>query len=233
MVKIFICHYTPLVERRDSLQAQLDEYGLTNVEWVTEKDLVGLDLKDYYDGSEERLKKRNETAFKSFNYGSQPQLTKACTELTTQHVLAYKRIVEQDLQSAVVFEDDVILGKNFAARLEQYMEELPSDWDIFYFGGGHSSSLRSKMSFSERIRCWRGKQHVFRRENRQSRWTDSYLVNRKAAETLLTTVIPFSYPIDWELNYQQAIHEMNIYWGEPTISKQGSGRGVYESSLRE
>jgi GR25 family glycosyltransferase involved in LPS biosynthesis len=233
MVKIFICHYTPLVERRTFLQSQLDQCGLTNVEWVTEKDLAGLDLSTYYDGSDETLKKRNETTFKAFNYGDQPQLTTACTELTTQHVLAYKRIIDQDLESGIVFEDDTILAKDFNTKIEQYMQELPDDWDIFYFGSGHSSSLRSKMTLTERIRCWRGNQHVFRRENRQSRWTDSYAVSRKAAETLMPTIIPFSYPIDWELNYQQAIHEMNVYWGEPTISKQGSGQGFYESSLRE
>lgn len=230
-MKIFVCHYTPLTQRRETLQKQLDRFGLTDVEWITEADAQDLDLDAWYDGSQEAFAERHRTAFRAFGYGEYSPLTRPCVELTAQHILAQKRLADQELDSAVVFEDDVVLGEDFADRLARYVDELPADWDMFYFGAGHSGALRSRMSLRDRVLYWRGRKHVFPRHNRQSRWTDSYMVRRKAAETMLTTIVPFQFAIDWELNYQQTIHELNVYWAEPPLSEQGSGRGYYASSL--
>jgi GR25 family glycosyltransferase involved in LPS biosynthesis len=47
--------------------------------------------------------------------------------------LAYKKFLESDYDTLVLFEDDILMSKNFKDVVETYMWELPSDWDFFSF----------------------------------------------------------------------------------------------------
>lgn len=230
-MKAFVCHYTKLTERKKYLENKLPALGFTDVEWVTENDILNYNMDDVYDSSPEALVKRNATAFARFGTKKQKTLTKPLIEITLQHFEAYRRIVDQKLPMAVVFEDDVLFKKTFSDRFNRYIEELPDDWDIFYFGrgcGGH----HAPMSVSERFSNLLGKKHVFKNKECRSRFSDSYVITAKAAEMILSQCFPFHMPIDWELNYLQSSMAMNIYWSEPTITYQGSKSGAYSSSLK-
>lgn len=230
-MKAFVCHYTKLAERKKYLENKLPALGFTDVEWVTENDILNYNMDDVYDSSPEALIKRNATAFARFGTTKQKPLTKPLIEITLQHFEAYRRIVDQKLSMAVVFEDDVLFKKTFSDRFNRYIEELPDDWDIFYFGrgcGGH----HAPMSISERFSNLLGNKHVFKNKECRSRFSDSYVITAKAAEMIFSQCFPFHMPIDWELNYLQSSMAMNIYWSEPTITYQGSKSGAYSSSLK-
>jgi len=230
-MKAFVCHYTKLAERKKYLESKLPALGFTDVEWVTENDILNYNMDDVYDSSPEALVKRNATAFARFGTKKQKPLTRPLIEITLQHFEAYRRIVDQKLPMAVVFEDDVLFKKTFSDRFNRYIEELPEDWDIFYFGrgcGGH----HAPMTISERFSNLLGKKHVFKNKECRSRFSDSYVITSKAAEMILSQCFPFHMPIDWELNYLQSSMSMNIYWSEPTITYQGSKSGAYSSSLK-
>lgn len=230
-MKAFVCHYTKLADRKKYLENKLPSLGFTDVEWVTENDILDYNIDDVYDSSPAALAKRNATAFARFGTKKQKPLTKALIEITLQHFEAHRRIVEQKLPMAVVFEDDVLFKKTFSDRFNRYIEELPEDWHIFYFGrgcGGH----HAPMSISERFSNLFGKKHVFKNKECRSRFSDSYVITAPAAEMLLARCFPFHMPIDWELNYLQSSMNMNIYWSEPTITYQGSKSGAYSSSLK-
>ena len=49
---------------------------------------------------------------------------------------------------------------------------------------------------------------------------------------VLDTIIPFTFPIDFELNYQLSLHDMNVYWWEPPIVQQGSQCGLHRSAIQ-
>jgi len=38
--------------------------------------------------------------------------------------------------------------------------------------------------------------------------------------------------IDFELNYQMCSHQMNVYWWEPPIVKQGSQCGLFKTEIQ-
>lgn len=230
-MKAFVCHYTKLSDRKKYLDSKLPSLGFTDVEWVTENDIQTYNIDKVYDSSPNALAKRNETAFVHFGTKKQRPLKKAEIEITLQHFEAYRRIVDQKLPMAVVFEDDVLFKKTFTDRFHRYIEELPDDWDILYFGrgcGGHYAP----MSISERFNNLFGKKHVFKNKECRSRFSDSYVITAQAAEMILAQCFPFHMPIDWELNYLQSSMGMNIYWSEPTITYQGSKSGAYSSSLK-
>ena len=46
---------------------------------------------------------------------------------------AYKRFLESEYDTLILFEDDILISKNFKSVLEMYVRELPTDWDFFSF----------------------------------------------------------------------------------------------------
>ena len=155
---------------------------------------------------------------------SYKKLTKGEIGITLQHIHVYKRIVDENLSNCIIFEDDVILKENYRENITKCMKILPKDFDIFYFGQG--CFPEEKFDENEVKEKYMDEPFIlFKKENKQSRFSDSYLISKKAAEKLLETIIPFCLPIDWELNYQQFIHNMNIYSLTKPLTLSAVGRG--------
>lgn len=57
-----------------------------------------------------------------------------CT-LSHLFVLEYAR--DNNLESILIFEDDVEFAENFNEIFNQAIDELPKDWHMLYFGGNH------------------------------------------------------------------------------------------------
>jgi GR25 family glycosyltransferase involved in LPS biosynthesis len=229
--KIFICHYSKLKNRRQGMLRQKEQYHFCDIEWITEEVVKEYNIHEYYNSSAEFFDRRLASDFGKQYHLSYQKLTRGEIEITLQHIHTYRKMVEENLSRCIIFEDDVVLKENYSGNLARCLHLLPKDFDIFYFGQG----CFQEQEFDEKEvkETYRDPPFtVFRKENRQSRYSDSYLISRKAAEKLLDTMIPFCFPIDWELNYQQFIHDMNIYWVYPTLTYQGSGFGLYKSNLK-
>lgn len=230
-IPFFVVHYTLLTDRRKHLEHQLAEYRIGQVEWITEKDIAHYDLAAVYDASAERFKSRMKTSFRDLKYGEYRELKKNEIEVTVQHIEAYRRILKGSIPHAVILEDDVVFERDFLSRLGSYVRQLPEDYDVFYFGAGRGP-LHVERSFREKVLGALHRKNVFRRENYQSRYADSYLISLKAVAQIVPQMATFQLPIDWEMNYVQTKLRMNIYWAEPTLSHQGSASGKFKSGLR-
>ena len=230
-VPFFVVHYTPLADRRRHLEQQLTEHHVEKVEWVTERDIAHYDLAAMYDASAERFRRRMDTPFGDLKYGQYRMLSRNEIEVTAQHIEAYRRILSRDIPHAVVLEDDVVLERRFLKRLGRYVRQLPEDYDLLYFGAGGRVALHVATSAWEKMLGALYRKNVFRRENYQSRYADSYLISRKAVTRIVPQMTTFQFPIDWEMNYVQTKLRMNVYWAEPTLSRQGSASGRFESGL--
>ena len=230
-MKAFICHYSPLKDRRRYLVSILPGLGFPEVEWITEKNIGHYDRSAVYDASPRALALRNSTVFSKFGMKYQRPLSEAEIEITLQHFECYSRICQQGIERAAIFEDDVRFKKNFSRFFNRFVKELPKDFDVFYFGKG-CGHHRSPMTVSDWIQNILWKKYVFRNEECRSRFTDSYVVSAAAAKKILDHCFPFHLPIDWELNYLQSSLAMKIYWSEPTLTFQGSKYGYYKSNLK-
>jgi len=60
------------------------------------------------------------------------------------HITLWKTLRNWEEDIAIIFEDDVIIPKNFWILVKQYMKQLPKDWDMFFLGG--TSVIGSKYS---------------------------------------------------------------------------------------
>jgi GR25 family glycosyltransferase involved in LPS biosynthesis len=47
--------------------------------------------------------------------------------------LAYKKFLETDYDTLIIFEDDILVSKNFREIVTMYMQELMPIWDFFSF----------------------------------------------------------------------------------------------------
>ena len=227
----FVIHYTPLADRREHLERQLARHGISDAEWITEKDITHYDLAAVYDASAERFQRRMKTSFGGLKYGEYRPLKRSEIEVTVQHIEAYRRILTRRIPHAVILEDDVVLVRGFLRRLGLYVRQLPDDYDVLYFGEGRGFH-HAERTFREKVLGVLHRRNVFRRENYQSRFADSYLISQRAIARIVPEMTTFQFPIDWEMNYVQTILKMKVYWAEPTLSHQGSATGKFKSGLR-
>lgn len=52
------------------------------------------------------------------------------------HREIWKKLIENDYDKVIIFEDDIAPGEDFKKMLNEYLNDLPDDWDIAYLGVG-------------------------------------------------------------------------------------------------
>lgn len=77
-----------------------------------------------------------------------------CTDSTIGCALSHKKawntIYESGVPYGIILEDDVIFSDNVMEKINEYMNQLPDDWDIVYLGC-HGACNRDKYSIIETI----------------------------------------------------------------------------------
>jgi len=213
MLKIFVLHYSKLVERKENILKQFNKYNITNYEFIELFDV-------------EKIKNNYHLKFQKISIGS--------VSLLLKHIYAYKQIID-NYDEALILEDDIILCDDFMNKLNLYLTQLPKDYDMLFLGDGCDLHIPNNQLVKDIYiykKChyptiWGG--------NGVSRCSDSYIVNKKCAIQLyeyfnLNKII--NLPIDWWINESSSYNNFNVYWAEPTIITQGSRNGVFQQSYK-
>ena len=151
--------------------------------------------------------------------------------LILKHMHIYEIMIKENIPEVIVFEDDVTLNENFDIKFTNYYKQLPHDWDIFYFGSGWNLHVPNKvvnenggnvfLKGNNGIGLWSPevKDDGWPVCGGSTRCTDSYLINKKAAEKILKyyRAYKFNFPLDLNLNMCYRTLNFKSYWGEPTI----------------
>ena len=135
-----------------------------------------------------------------------------------------ERVCWQTHQTSLILEDDVVLCDNFEHFFNLFLQQTPDDWDFIFIGSGCNLRIDPHKV--------KQNQTAYKKAHPASKCTDSYCIKNTSAEKILNTIIPFSLPMDWELNYQMLLHDMNVYWWEPPLVIQGSQNGLYNSAIQ-
>jgi GR25 family glycosyltransferase involved in LPS biosynthesis len=207
--KVYMTHFKPLVDRKTRIQDHI-EFDLM---WMEDEP-----TEQYWTYSEEEWRKRAGAM-------GHRRLRVSEISLAHKHIEAYKDIVTNQHPTSLVLEDDVVLCNNFEQHFNLFLSQTPDDWDFIYIGSG--CNLRVDWCAVD------PNQPAYKKRHPASKCTDSYCITQVAAQKILNTIIPFSLPIDWELNYQMGLHDMNVYWWEPPLVRQGSQCGLYNSKIQE
>lgn len=69
-------------------------------------------------------------------------ITKSEWGCAESHIRVWKDIIYNGYETALVFEDDVVLAPDFVSKLNQVMSDLPPDWDFVNIGACPQLSIR-------------------------------------------------------------------------------------------
>ena len=143
--------------------------------------------------------------------------------------LGVDHALTHQFKNVLFFESDVFLRDDFNSRFGDLMKLLKGvEWDYVSLsdGVGTHAIRDDKMNsvFAPVAICKPPHQYPFR-------CTDSMLFRVEFLRKIRRTAFPFRECLDWELNYQLAIHNGIALWVEPHLVEQGSLKGRMISSL--
>lgn len=213
-IKIYVLHYSKLVDRKANILQQFNAQGITNYEFI-----------EKYDKDEITDAQRN-----IFDINYRPM---SFMSLHLKHIYAYKLVAEND-ERALILEDDVILCERFIEKLNNYMTQLPEIFDMVFIGDGCHFHIEPHKLIPNKNIYEKGLYPTSWGGDGVSRCSDSYLISKKCAITLcdyLKKSDKITLPPDWWINIAARDNDFKVYWAEPTITTQGTQTGLFKSSI--
>lgn len=212
-MKIFVLHYSKLVNRKKHMLEQFKKQGIIDYEFIEKYD-------------KEDLQDSDMLLFDKC-------MKKSMMSLINKHFYAYKLILE-NFESALILEDDVILNDNFIEKLNKYMLQLPENFDMLFIGDGCNLHIeKDKLIQNKNVyeKCLYSSNYGY---DGLTRCSDSYIISKNCANKLCEYIknlkCEINVPSDWWLNIAAKDNNFNVYWAEPTIVTQGSQTGKFQSS---
>lgn len=211
-MKTFVIHPTRLTERGEHIDNMLHHIGL-EYEYVNEGD------------DEVQIRKYLEAYLQN---GQEEMLRKVPRSLCTiSHFLAYERIVSDNLDGALVLEDDIILDKNFKnlfnQSIEEYLQHYQNQKIIISYED-------SPLWFVPRSQREKGRMLY---PGSRDRLSGAYFINRNGAKAVLERLQTKKCDRAIDLFHYQLIEEkvIDYLWCHPTIATQGTATGAFATSL--
>lgn len=147
----------------------------------------------------------------------------AAVSCAYKHLLACERIIEEDLDGALILEDDIVLKPDFKEVFAKSLEELPEEPAIISYED-------TRLRFVPRSKRIKGK--VLYRGDRD-RFTGALYINRAGANAILADAVEnkLDRPIDHYHRHLLDKGAVGYYWTEPCVASQGSFNGLFGSSI--
>jgi GR25 family glycosyltransferase involved in LPS biosynthesis len=225
-MKVYICHYEILTERKSYLDENLTKY-FNNIEFVYGVSRDKIPSEEYSKFSntqnslDERLKYIN--CPNDYNIFLDSEKTVIANFLT--HIEIWKKILESGDDYALVLEDDALLSDDFQVLWEKLINEMPDHFDIMYLHEGCGFSIINKLNITPTDKIW------YDCHLKESRTCCSYLISKSFCKKLLENIYPIFLGVDFELNYLQKKLNSSVYWSYPVLFSEGSS-STYSSSHR-
>jgi GR25 family glycosyltransferase involved in LPS biosynthesis len=201
-MKLYITHYTPLVERKQHLLKQLAFAGITDYEFI-----------EIYD--REQLTHQDITKFSNIRISE--------ASLFLKHYEIFKKNVDAT-DIIVVLEDDAILVENFKEHLANYLKILSTKkWDVAFTGeccNIHAKNIVQDQFFYESNSSRGTCMYIVNSGVCQKLYN---IFNQEPRITLA---------IDHWFNKIGTKYELKYLYSEPTLVYQGSELGLYKSTIR-
>lgn len=203
---IFVVHATSFVQRRRSIENQMEALGLP-FEFVLDFDIPAI------------LPATRQRFFRGDG------LSPAQQSCALKHWQAHQWMVERNISRALVLEDDVILSEQFWPSLKALMREelMLADPHVTFLGcGGHYYVPKEDI---------RPDQRLYPRN--QGKFADSYIVSLATAKRRLDWIAAngITLPIDHTFEHIDRTLATPMYWLEPPVVEQGSHNGKFPSAL--
>lgn len=192
---IFVINLEHSKERRKHIEEQLNNLGLDFeiIKAIDGKNLSENQLKQYSKKEALRVKGR--------------ELSTGEIACSLSHLELWKRIVDEDLQKALILEDDAMIGE-ILKKIIKLENTFPPSWELINF-----TTDWKLIPFGKPI------YDIYRMANIKgiSNRSSTYLINKKGAERLLNHAFPIRLPID-DLKGRTKMTGLVIYSIHPQIA---------------
>ena len=120
-----------------------------------------------------------------------PNITAGEVGCFLSHYEIWTHMIECNIPSCIVYEDDAHFVTNYNEILSQVLKELPEDFNILYLGGRFTPNCTPDMKFFTQV-----SQHIVKHRTNikysmihQDRTTHAYIISLKYAKLLCTHVL--------------------------------------------
>jgi len=157
-------------------------------------------------------------------------LIKGEISLVINFWLGVDHALDNNYRHVLFLESDVFLRCDFSERLDSLMSILEKrPWDFVSLSDGVGTHAKRDDIQRDSIFAPTG---VFKPPHQfPFRCTDSMLFRVEFLRKMRRTAFPFRECLDWELNYQLAIHQGIALWVEPHLVEQGTAKGRMMTTL--
>jgi GR25 family glycosyltransferase involved in LPS biosynthesis len=218
---IHVCHYTPLVERKQYFIQQSSKLQI-------HKHVLFLESDDRESMNSERLKVFDTNKLKLSEIS-----------LFMKHLNGMETILKSQYTYGILMEDDCIFKNNFLHYLQEYVMHLPLDFDVIYPGyfpfskyytqyTGNKSPIRDTTIKVNNYFYDMTNQIIFPWTG-NNKGTDFYIISKKCCQFLLNEVEKIkntndkiSQPIDHYIGTKLSINKAKVYWVQNDIVEHGS-----------
>lgn len=215
MPEVFVLHIKHGYEKRGKhIERMLGEMGIP-FKYILDGDISDL----------------TENILETYFNGSHMKRAIPATSCTYKHLLAYKELVREKCEGALILEDDIILrgGGEFLQVFYKSIDEL-NKYSEKHFEPVIIPYEDTRLRFVPRSRRVKGT--VLYKGDRD-RMAGCYYINAKAAELLINyaETQKFDTPIDITHCHLLKQKVLTYFWCQPTIASQGSHTGAFASAI--
>lgn len=205
--ELYVCHCKSLTDRVDFIMNQLKNFNLKST-WVTSFDRDDIQKEDL-----DSLLPLFDSEFDFM--GNRRKLRIPEISIMLKHLVVWSDMIDRDIKTALILEDDVILCDNFVDKFNEQIKELSPTFDFVWVG----SCCDMNIPFNG--------EHLIR--NNQSRCAHGYLLNHKTAKILIQNLRYNNFPVD--IFFNLVINKFNLesYWMEPDLIRQSK---QFETSIQ-
>lgn len=166
------------------------------------------------------------------------------------HVKLYQQIISSGFQRVLIFEDDVVVIQQQIDKLESIINELPSDWELLYFGYNKHYEINAKTKLkglfykvvgSLRLTPWSARMysHYYAKPYSEHLmhagfhdYTHAYAVTLAGAQKLLKFQTPIGFAADTMLAYAIMKEVVSAYISVPILFDQEGSFSYIQTDCR-
>ena len=217
--KVYICHYTPLTDRKSHMIEQAKQYSIDHkLHFVTEFDRENL--------TPSELKKFDTSKLKLCEIS-----------LFMKHIACMRYISLSNKTFGVIMEDDVIFKDNFITNFDAMMNIIPDQFDILYTGffpfiADYQKSSNKSSPIPDNVPtvgCFKNMTDIVVFPwTGNNKGTDFYVISRQCCNIFLDIFDnlhenqQISHPIDHYMGLLLYSKNANVYWSDHEITIHGS-----------
>lgn len=131
------------------------------------------------------------------------------------HILLWQKMLEENLPSIVIFEDDVKLNNNFSTEFQKTILQMPEDADVIFLGICVNFQSEPYNNFFNIVAG-------------QFFGLHGYIITNNGAKKLLKYLFPIEVQLDALMSFQNIFKRLRLY----TLTNQICEQSVHVSSIQ-